>query len=285
MKTEALSLLCLSLLAAGCSDDFDPASLVNDLRVLAVSADQPYALPGSEVKLEALAFDPAGRSLSWGWGQCIEPASSVALDCLRAMRFDSLTIARDQPHHTITVPETDAPYVGVVVVACPGEIVPGDTEGIPLACMDGTRQLPLSEFELGLKRIFVKDPALNRNPQIAELVWDGVPWPAGETRVDTCEEAKDGACDEFTEHEVTVQAAADAVETSIDSEGVVRAEAVVVQLYGTSGEFDDDVRVVDTPTTGFRARKEDSGKRITFWFVVRDDRGGVSWTSRQLDVP
>ena len=285
MKTEALSLLCLSLVAAGCSDDFDPASLVSDLRVLAVSADKPYALPGSDVRLEALAFDPAGRSLSWGWGLCIEPASSLALDCLRAMRFESLTIARDQPRHVLSMPQTDGPYVGVVVVACPGDIVPGNTEGVPLACMDGARQLPLSEFELGLKRIFVQESTLNHNPQIAELRWDGVPWPEGETRRDTCAKAKDGTCDEFAQHEVTVQAAADAVETSLDSEGSPRPEQVVVQLYGTSGEFDDDVRVVDAPTTGFRARKEDAGKQITFWFVVRDDRGGVSWISRSLDVP
>ena len=285
MKTEALSFLCLTLLATGCSDDFDPASLVNDLRVLAVSADKPYALPGSSVKLEALAFDPAGRSLSWGWGQCIEPASSVALDCLRAMSFDSLTIARDQTQHTLTMPQADAPFVGVVVVACPGEIVPGNTEGIPLACMDGTRQLPLSEFELGLKRIYVQEPARNHNPQIAALSWDGVPWPEGETRLDTCAKMKGDACDEFTEHEVTVQAAADAVESSVDSAGITRTEQVVVQLYGTGGEFDDDVRVVDAPTTKFRAKKEDGGKRIKFWFVVRDDRGGVSWISRQIDVP
>jgi hypothetical protein len=286
VNTKAVFLLSLSLMAAACSDDFDPASRVSDLRVLAVSADQPFALPGSEVKLEALAFDPAARSLSWGWGVCIEGSSSLALDCLRALRFDSLTIGQDQPRHILRVPETDAPFVGVVVVACPGTIVAGNTEGVPLACVGADdRPLPLSEFELGLKRIYLRDSQLNHNPTFDTLIWDGVPWPEGEVRRDTCARTKDASCDAFTEHALEARAAADAVEKSIDREQLPITEQVVVQLYATGGEFEDDVRVVEKPTNTWKARREDAGQRITFWFVVRDDRGGVSWISRQLDVP
>lgn len=286
MKKIVLSLLCLSVLAGACSDDFDPASRVSDLRVLAVSADRPFARAGDEVRLEALAFDPAARSLSWGWGLCIEAASSLAIDCLRTLRFDSLTIGRDQPRHVLRVPETSAPFVGVAVVACPGEIVPGDTEGVPLACRDARgAQLPLSQFELGLKRIYLRDPSLNENPTIDALVWDGAPWPEGEVRRDACKKVKDGACDEYVEHTVEVRAAEGAVEESVDRQQLPITEQVVVQLYATGGEFDDDVRIVEAPTTKWTARREDASQRVTFWFVVRDDRGGVSWISRQLDVP
>jgi len=281
---EALSLV-LALFAAACSDDFDPSSRVSELRLLAVQADHPFALPGDDVHLTALAFDPEARPLTWAWGVCLEPSSSVALDCLRALSFDALTIAPDRTEHDLVVPETDAGYVGVAVVVCPGEIVRGDTQGVPLACVDvdGVR-LPLSEFELGLKRINVREPSENENPAIAEVLWDGAPWPEDEIKLDACERTKNGACDAWTEHTVEVRAPG-ASEQSVDRDRNPVTEQAVVQMYATGGEFEDDVRLVDTAKTTWRARREDAGGMITFWFVVRDDRGGVSWVTRRISIP
>jgi hypothetical protein len=267
-----------------CSDDFDPASRVSDLRLLAVQADQPFAQPGSDVALEALAFDPEARTISWGWGTCLEDRSSLALDCLRALSFESLTIADDMPRHVLRMPETEAAFVGVVVVACPGRIVPGDTEGVPLACLDaGGEPLPLSRFELGLKRVYVRDPALNKNPAIAEVLWDGSPWPEGELRRDVCARGTEGSCASWSEHTVELHAPG-AVEQSLDREQRPITEQVVAQFYATAGKFDADARVIEKPSTTWRARAQDRG-RVTLWFVVRDDRGGVSWTTRELELP
>jgi hypothetical protein len=58
----------------------------------------------------------------------------------------------------------------------------------------------------------------------------------------------------------------------------------VVQYYGTDGLFENAVRISAKPETGFAARKDDHGKTITLWFVLRDDRGGVSWATRKLTV-
>ena len=275
--------LCL-LVASACADDFDPPSRVQDLRVLAVRADTPFALPGSEVRLEALAHDPQERAVTWGWGTCLESASSIAIDCLRALRFESLHIGRDIPRHTLRVPDTDAPFLGIVTVACPGRIVAGDTEGVPLACVDeADRALPLSAFELGLKRVYLRAPNLNHNPEIAEVVWDGKAWPEAEVRREAClRPARDG-CAAWSEHAVEVRAPG-AVEQSVDQEGRPVTEQVVVQYYATAGEFDDDARVIARPGTTWRARAGDRGS-VTLWFVVRDDRGGVSWTARSLILP
>lgn len=280
----SLSLLIATSLPA-CSDDLDPSSWVNELRLLAVQADSPFALPGQRVKLDALAFDPEGRALSWAWGTCVDAASTVATDCLHTLSFESLTIAPDQTSHSLLVPATDAPYVGVAVVVCPGTIGAGTTAGIPVTCTDTSgRKLSISEFEVGVKRIAVRDPSLNKNPAISEVTWEGAPWPEGELKTSVCKTVKDGVCDEFVEHKLSLLAP-DASELSVDRDDEPVKESVVLQFYATGGAFEDDVRLFDTGNNTWHARREDAGKLVTFWFVVRDDRGGVSWTSRELRVP
>ena len=38
------------------------------------------------------------------------------------------------------------------------------------------------------------------------------------------------------------------------------------------------------PKNGWVARRGASGQTLSLWFVARDDRGGVSWTTRQVQV-
>jgi hypothetical protein len=65
----------------------------------------------------------------------------------------------------------------------------------------------------------------------------------------------------------------------LDAEQKPITEIAVTQWYATGGTFADDVRVFDRATSAWHARDEDAGRLISFWFVVRDDRGGVTWTS------
>src|SRR5688572_17338892 len=110
-------MICLfSLFLSACADDLDPVSRITELRLLAVQADTPFALAGSTVQLKALAIDPEGRPLTWAWGTCIEPSSSLALDCLRKVSFQSLTVGADLSSHALVVPQTESTYVGIVVV-------------------------------------------------------------------------------------------------------------------------------------------------------------------------
>jgi hypothetical protein len=282
LVTLIVSLTCTLI---GCGDDFAPPSLVSNLRLLAVQADRPFAQVGDSVRLTALAHDPEQRRLSWGWGLCIDDASSLALDCLRATSFESLTIAQEQPEHMLVVPEAAKSYVGVVVVVCPGTLAKGDTFAIPIACLgDDGRPLPLADFELGIKRIFVRDPALNRNPMLSEVLWDGAPWLEDEVKVSTCERTQDVACVEWPKHRLELRAP-EAAESSIDRAGEPLEEQAVVQFYATGGEYEHQLRNADDVHTTWQARSEDSGELITLWFVVRDDRGGVSWLARRVRVP
>jgi hypothetical protein len=284
---RVLTVLGLSLgvtSTEGCTDDFDPPSLVNKLRVLAVMADTPFAQPGQQVNLQALAYDPEQRALSWGWGSCEAIASTDAVDCLRQSSFAALQVGSETTH-TLQIPQTTASYVGVVVVACPGTIQTGSTDDIPIACIDQSgRALPIEQFELGLKRIFVRDSALNQNPQLQAVSWNAADWGAQLVPMAECERGGSGTCTKFAKHEISVDAAG-ASEDSVDLAGLPIREQSVVQFYATGGEFDDDVRLASDAKTKWHAKKEDAGKRVRFWFVVRDDRGGVSWLERSLQVP
>ena len=64
-------------LLAGCSSDFEPASRVTTTRILAVTADRPYAAPGEDVHLESLGHDPSGRSITWAYATCPNPSLSL----------------------------------------------------------------------------------------------------------------------------------------------------------------------------------------------------------------
>jgi hypothetical protein len=281
-KTLWVSLSLLLGASVGCSGDFDPGSLVTKLRVLAVAADQAFALPGQTVNLEALAYDPKQRALSWGWGSCEALESTNAIDCLRQTSFARLQIGADRTQHTLTVPETSASYLGVVVVVCPGTIQAGSTDTLPIACVDTEgNALPLDEFEVGLKRIFVRDSGLNHNPQIQGVSLDGADWSEQAVPSATC---KQQPCRAYADQKIVVRADG-ASEQSVDLQGLPINEQAVVQFYATGGEFDDDVKLASDADNQWRARAEDAGKRITFWFVVRDDRGGVSWIERTLQVP
>ncbi|MEY4549686.1 MAG: hypothetical protein RL685_5881, partial [Pseudomonadota bacterium] len=52
----------------------------------------------------------------------------------------------------------------------------------------------------------------------------------------------------------------------------------------TDGIFEDEVRIAEEPETTWVARSGSSGSTVTLWFVARDDRGGVSWTTRRVSV-
>jgi hypothetical protein len=140
-----------------------------------------------------------------------------------------------------------------------------------------------------VKRIFLREHDRNANPQIAEVTWDGQPWPESETReisacandtndIDTCEGGE--------EHVVAAIPGGDAVDVGTDELGVQFTEQVIVQFYASVGTFELEGRTAETAAEGTRwvARNGDRGKAAIMWFVVRDNRGGVSWTSRHVTV-
>jgi hypothetical protein len=303
--------LALAWLATACGNDFDPSSRVNTLRVLAVQADLPYAHPGETVSLTTLSHDPEGRALTWGWATCDNPQDSSVLGCMEALRERAasgddvrLTIGEALDHFAIDVPEdalTRAPkplpgraLEGVVAVACPGTLDDRiDTETtaadpLPFVCRDdhGAR-LSTFDFVAGMKRVFVRAKDRNENPEIARVTWDGKDWPdALVPTVSACGKQTNNVddCDGKLRHRVKVEATPGSVESGTDETGEAFHEQLVVQYYAEDGTFSDDVRVADSPETEWVATPHARGNTVHFWLVLRDDRGGVTWAERQVQV-
>jgi len=275
--------LLVFVLAMGCSDPFDPPSRIGKTRLLAVSADQPYAHPGETVRLRALASDPAGRALTFGWATCVNPPAATVAGCLETFERATVIIAPGRTEHELTIPAmtiTTGAMVGVVVVACPGEL----SLGRSFQCTAGGRALRLDEFEIGMKRLVVRARDRNENPAPAAITFDGADWP--ETRVPEIAPCDPGdtfdECPDATRHAIVVTPAR--IESGVDELGMAFTEQVLVQYYATEGTFESPVRTAASPATKWVARRRASGSVVDFFFVVRDDRGGVSWTTRRVRV-
>jgi hypothetical protein len=185
--------------------------------------------------------------------------------------------------------------IGVVAVLCPGTLetrLAGETSNehpIPIVCRDpntGERIGPF-DFVTGVKRLFVRTEDRNENPPIDGVTIDGRPWGEDDVpSVAACDVDTNvlDDCPEATHHEIAVEAPSNAAESGVTEFGEGFEEQVVVQYYATQGTFEDEVRILSDTRTKWAASPGSRGSELTFWFVIRDNRGGVSWTSRRLRV-
>lgn len=298
--------LLLPLFALACEEPLEPGSKVDSFRVLAQQVDQPYARPGETVQFSSLSFDPQSRPVSWVWASCVNPGDSSLEGCLAQIVHGADPTAavfamgqgEDAPELTIpsdalsSLPDEAKRFasVGVVSAACPGDLSIGEGPGgLPFRCqeLDTGRDMALDEFIVGIKRIGVRESERNRNPVITGVTFDGQDWPATEIKeVGACDRGDFDydQCPSADKHELSVVLSPESFETGLDSAGESFAEEVVIQHYAMEGIFQYEVRVGSSPKNGWVARKAASGQTLTLWFVARDDRGGVGWTSRQVTV-
>lgn len=309
MNHSAIAALCLSVLASfGCAAEFDPGARVVSLRVLAQQTDLPFAKPGETVNIRSLSYDPEARPLSWAWGACVNPNESTVEGCLAKIDADSaqsgtspvLAQGTDLSDFNYTVPSDalstlpsaarPSAMVGILSIACPGDIdFEHGSNQLSFSCRDRTtgRSLGLDEFVLGLKRIAVRDGDRNHNPVIDRVTFDGAPWPEDELKVvSPC--ATDGndykPCAGASKHQIAAVPSSNSTESGRTEFGIDFHEQVVVEYYATEGVFENEVKIAAQPATGWAARKTASGKDLTLWMVVHDDRGGASWATRKVHV-
>jgi len=260
------------------------------------------------VNISSLSYDPQGRTVNWAWAVCVNPAASTVEGCLSqiaedAQRSGQSPIAAQGPGldtFSVTIPDnalTSLPdavkataLVGVLSVACPGELSFETGAGdLPFRCSEsGTgRELALDEFVVGLKRISVRDSDRNQNPSIEQLTFDGAAWPEDEVKdVTPCDRTDNNydKCAAASKHKLAVHVSADSAQSGQTEFGVAFSEQVVIEYYATEGIFEHDIKIASDPENGWAARKSASGQDLTLWFVVHDDRGGATWTTRQVHV-
>ncbi len=164
MRRLLLAISCLFVVALSCSPGFDPPSKVEGLRILAVTADAPYAHPGQKVTMRmtvadgAHPTDPRGIQIVW-LGGCIDPEGDQYFLCFQQfaeklapllkgggkgplppdVQPDFTGVANGTPDahaFTFTVPDDivsrrpppgDGPHYGIEYVfyaACAGKLAP-----------------------------------------------------------------------------------------------------------------------------------------------------------------
>lgn len=285
--------LALLAFVACAPKDFTPSSLVSTLRVLAVRADKPFAAPGENVQLEALVVDPRGngRDVRFAFGTCVNPGSGEIPDCVARLgplkelgvMDESATFGVDIPANALTGLQLPVGTVGVVFAACAGKFVDQPrTAGAPIGCSDDSRD----SFVWGMKRITVIDIARNQNPEMAKIFWDGGGSEPEIPPFDPCTDEK--TC---LSHTIDIFPADGAAETYPDPLDLksTRTEDLVMFFFATDGKMQDEVvRLADPDgrgmrfTTRFEPLDIDPKKPIDFWFVLRDDRGGMSFAHRTM---
>ncbi|HEX4337497.1 MAG TPA: hypothetical protein VH062_16395 [Polyangiaceae bacterium] len=201
MRRASFVAALAALTIASCSSSFDPASKLQNLRVLAVQKDKPYAHPGDTVHLKLLFDDPrsqfnvvdgqdAGhRQISVQWlSGCFNPQADAFQACIEQFIPEagkplpklggasntldfSLTLPRDLISSRAAPSNPMQPRSGSAFVffgVCSGTLELGGTTDSPFACRSSSgKLLGADDFVAGYSEIFAYEDITNTNPVIA----------------------------------------------------------------------------------------------------------------------
>jgi hypothetical protein len=315
MRTRAISFLAALAVATGaCSSNLPPASLVDSVRILATSADAPYATPGESVTVKALAVDGrADRSqamrVSWLPAVCMNPQGDDYFSCYPSFAsqfrpgvdLSSSLVPGDQfvftmPADAIRSAPARAgaadPY-GIAfafVIACAGhvEYVPVDSPTTtPFGCFDDRHaSLGPDQFVFAFTRVYAFADQRNANPVIDHLTFGGAPVdPAAGITLDHCTASDEKSCPTTDVDAVVPDSSWELDPGSLDPSGGTGHEGIWVDYYVTAGRFSNDSAVlfdvhsgrVPGTADGYAAPLSTGAQ--TLWAVVSDTRGGTSWVT------
>jgi hypothetical protein len=313
-RRTGLLLLCLAgasfaSLLSGCGPTFDPASLINTTRVLGArieiegAPDRASPRPGETANVTWLITSPAATPpLGWAFALCAPGTvgGKTALGC------ESAPLALFQgtaspPRLTISVPAADGLAAATSLILY-GEICSGagstptfdPQSGIPGCTGGGGTTTSLSiPLQLG-------DDA-NHNP-VADrtFTFDGMAWPALAAGGDPCVagprvSAGAGAKDHVIGN-TTAGSDREAYTVTVgdppQSMSTPMRESLQISQFTTAGKLKSQYAFVEatddnaatTVAVTWEAPKAAEvppvGLPVTFTFVVRDNRGGIDWTTR-----
>jgi hypothetical protein len=294
-------LLLLVPLLAGCPignnkypkpRDLKPGWLIDRLRVLAIKAEPPEITPGEEARFEALVVDPKGVSGAIVWIACepddegntsygcglnadfdfteatpeeLAEAGFIGFEPLIPARYLSRSDALDNLEGN---ERTEGVQVLIQIAVLPEEAM---EEGFEGGAFD------FNEVEVAYKRLIVSEaPTPNHNPEIANFLIDGVPVdPDAVVEVDPEQQ-----------YEVGAQLAEGTVElyTYEDEDGAQeeREEQPYIRWYTDAGDMLEDATLYPYLDATWEAPAADAEQVAgTWWAVIRDRRGGISWGAQR----
>ena len=269
----------LGLLAGACGDDMSPANQVVDLRVLAIRADPPEVKAPEDdgfaiTTVDALVVGGEGE-ISQTWALCFIPGPVVnGMMCLDPEA--EVALGEGQ---TATIP---VPSPSLLLSQAPPEF-----QGFEIDLSEGVQvqvQLDVSD-ETGraltaLKQVTVSDREVsNTNPVLEGISFNETLWEEGQ--VVPLNQAVE---------EVEIVPQWDAItQEAYNDQGVEVVESLLFSWFiddpasELTKQRSSDVAPGNVFSPGELVEGE-TERLVTLWLVARDDRGGVTWLSRQLRI-
>lgn len=285
---RAALVTALAALSLGCGIDFEAQSEVIDLRTLAIQADPPEvlfegALP--PVSLRALVVDPRdpAREVQYRWRACGTTTDH---------RCDQATFVADLGGGSSALPELTSTLTldpELLDAARQSDILRGF--GGLVVYAELTVSQGEADEEVAFKEIVVQialpdGTTPNRDPEAPGLLRDDADWPADEIPV--VEPLQ----------EVAIEPTApegDAESYSVfryDLETQDLEEHLGYRFFSSAGTWNreqtggppDAISTETTLASRWTAPEEPTADPVHVWIVVRDGRGGLAWTERQIEV-
>ena len=270
-----LALALTGLCAGSCTTSPDPpASFVVGLRVLAVTGERPQVDPGGVSQVTVLAVDTGGRTIDVAWSRCqLAPLAGEAVnaDCVTATGPPTLEpIGSGLTISAVMPPGTTAASLGL----------PDATNGVYLPLV--ARVTDGADTVTAIYRLRLGDGTPpNMNPTIASI--DIVDAAGGTTPVDLVTPLVVHAGEQLTLHATYTPGSA---QTYVGVGGATATEVLSISWFCTAGALSVLRTSAAQPQTvlNLTAALPETGQIIDLFAVVHDERGGVGYTHRSLEL-
>ena len=267
--------IAAALLWAGCTDNPDPpVSFVVGLRVLAISAEPPQVSPGGVTQVTALVVDTTGRPVEVRWSRCTTApltGESVNQDCVTAETGPNLEPLGTGLSIAFTMPQV-----------APGSLgEPDSTNGVYVPLV--ARVTDGADAVTAVYRLRLGDnQPPNMNPTIATV--DVVDAAGVAVALDPATPRVVHAGDELTLQD-TYAPGSDQTYLGIANKSMT--ETLTTSWFSTAGELTVQRTSASQPRTVLRLTGKtlpNAGENIDLYAVAHDERGGVGYTHRALEL-
>lgn len=273
-RTSTLSFLAAIVLitsAAGCGADFDPASYLQGLRVLALIADPLEVGPSDELSITPVVYLSEGESISSSsLGFCpFSLGPTAGYEC--AVPACEIELSADQNGRYKAVPYE-------LTLQCMSQLGTGDLpKGVPAEIPERVDvyfsylvSSSLGEVRQAVLKLGLytrgPPPVVNRAPLVSFMAIDETPIDSG------------GIAEPVTEgQQVEIQLQVDpaSLDSFTDQAGNTKTEEAIVSFYANAGRFDySKVSGSDARVTWKAVKLEPGQTHADVYVTVRDLRGG-----------
>jgi hypothetical protein len=312
--------LALSASTAACTDDFDPYNELLEFRVLAVRGEPPFLREGETTQLNASIYLPDPNTpVQYSWSWCpFKGAAETKFDCAVSQpELQSMVDATVGPG-VVTIPPYELATTSstTFTYSVPAALFAGLCQALASAelpefverpACNGTWDATIRLIATSASKeiVAIKDIQLaytatassNANPSIANIVW----WHPEqlESSAETLVSGAPPTLNRDTIYKLRADVSQELAETYLaapevegDPEGVQKREILIISWFTESGEtksqrttfIDGEIPFETLQLNELRTpRKPDfPNSRMRLIFVIRDNRGGVNWTEREV---